>query len=1568
MATYEFNKDLKFILPPDFIFSREEDDEGNEHVKIQAGEYENDDGETAYRFSCSIAESEIEYDEDAERFSPEDLLKKIAADKERVKYLMLPGKPASMLMTMGLPMSIFGMMLKMYAAMLTVVFSETQFINIISSSKIDDDDPEKTVEVFRNMLEVAKALRYKGKPLNVTGLSPERLAIDLEPSFEDDGNEPIDISPKIQFNMVNGDETTTYEYTPDGMKEVGTEKLRSVDPDQELYPHYYSLRNNPLNFFPGAVINATGTEFEAYKFSTMLNTWSSDGENEERKPLLQKILNMNPSGYTLDETAKEMISLFRVDEDVFDSKHDREVELTQGYMRRAYMLSALRSFAWTLADYCKEHGVEPDEIDDAIPNRIANFVEYRDWLNYDGKTYCKGLCAGSDLHVYYLPDAVTKTDRKQFLPTQEDIDRVRDMKKAFPNYNEIPSEVHSLEALRKDLEYIYPAIKILYESLLEDRDTSEQLEGAASDVVYAWIAMAIAAAEPFFTEDGPMNYDFDQPGVESRWEKEWAAREAERKEEAREEWMRKYEQYLETNPDIDFNGTLFVFSGLGGHWGGGEKEHPIVQKVIEKGGQYRAKVSGITNYLVVDPAEAGASKMVAVLEQRQKGKNIKVILLEDLENALDNGSSTRTASQKATTSKTSTSKAESTSKTKTSSVSATQAKGTKVPLSDCDIEDGEITDYNGSAKALILPAGLVRIGDSAFSCKENITSVVIPDGVEEIGEDAFMYCKGLTHITLPKTLRKIGGSAFYGCESLTSVLIPDGVEEIGADAFTFCKALHDIYVPASVYEFGNDAFCTFCEDTVVHTVRGSSAERFAKENDKKVDYKYSAGSGVGASEKTTPPKNRTTQTPKSVIASNDYIIKNGNVLTGYSGSEKDIVIPNGIRTIGEDAFFGNDDILSVVVPEGVETIEDGAFWMCSNLRSVVLPSSIRKIGTNAFNSCDALTSIVIPDGCKEIGDDAFTSCKKLKDIYVPSSVYNIGNDAFYTFNDAMVIHTVRGSTAESFAKGHNWKVDYKQPPASAVKTATRAKTSHEEDLSGMTSAMSDLSAQIADMESQELSDEDRATLREVMDGMNKIGEQIAEGQEGLSKYGDYLEQKEAREKAAEEEKAKKKAEAMAAGKSEKDVVNMYIILTNEKKLGKLHRSQDEFYEIYEDDFPAMSKTEVIKLRKDMLAEMEDDSLCSYYAESFKQRSVKERFEVATRNLNNVGNDPDIGVNAEYAIANTQEWFVPAEQAEVRRLMETDLAGTRKDLDDQLRPLDAAWLKFSTGKEFLQICISDKKPDGSDLQESFSCFQIVIGNQLVAVQIASKGIFRMSTTIMNCFPWYWGVSVRDIWEAAMKNELYDSREGAYNGSSLANQAMEQIRRKYPTVAPSSAKTAPTTAPVSTPNATRRTYEISYNANGGSGYISPQTKEYGVTIRLRPNVPTRSGYKFLGWSSSSTAKIAQYQPEGMFNLDCDTKLYAVWQPEVSSPQVSSANSSTKKEGCYIATAVYGSYDAPEVMVLRSFRDNTLKQSAIGRWFIKTYYRLSPPVAEKLKNAKHINRFVRSILNWLVGKLSK
>ena len=78
-------------------------------------------------------------------------------------------------------------------------------------------------------------------------------------------------------------------------------------------------------------------------------------------------------------------------------------------------------------------------------------------------------------------------------------------------------------------------------------------------------------------------------------------------------------------------------------------------------------------------------------------------------------------------------------------------------------------------------------------------------------------------------------------------------------------------------------------------------------------------------------------------------------------------------------------------------------------------------------------------------------------------------------------------------------------------------------------------------------------------------------------------------------------------------------------------------------------------------------------------------------------------------------------------------------------------------------------------------------------------------------------------------------------------------------------------------------------------------------------------------------------------------------------------TKKQGCYIATAVYGSYDCPEVWTLRRFRDDFLSKSILGRAFVKTYYFISPRLVHKFGAKKTFNQFWRKFLDSFVRKLN-
>ena len=125
----------------------------------------------------------------------------------------------------------------------------------------------------------------------------------------------------------------------------------------------------------------------------------------------------------------------------------------------------------------------------------------------------------------------------------------------------------------------------------------------------------------------------------------------------------------------------------------------------------------------------------------------------------------------------------------------------------------------------------------------------------------------------------------------------------------------------------------------------------------------------------------------------EFIIENG-VLTKYKGKVGDVVIPDGVKEIGERTFHGRRSLVSVVIPDGVEKIGDGAFNDCASLTSIVIPDSVKIIGDYAFYGCESLTSVVIPDGVTSIGEDVFSYCSNLTSVTIPDGVTSIGGGAF----------------------------------------------------------------------------------------------------------------------------------------------------------------------------------------------------------------------------------------------------------------------------------------------------------------------------------------------------------------------------------------------------------------------------------------------------------------------------------------------------------------------------------------------------------------------------------------------
>ena len=75
-----------------------------------------------------------------------------------------------------------------------------------------------------------------------------------------------------------------------------------------------------------------------------------------------------------------------------------------------------------------------------------------------------------------------------------------------------------------------------------------------------------------------------------------------------------------------------------------------------------------------------------------------------------------------------------------------------------------------------------------------------------------------------------------------------------------------------------------------------------------------------------------------------------------------------------------------------------------------------------------------------------------------------------------------------------------------------------------------------------------------------------------------------------------------------------------------------------------------------------------------------------------------------------------------------------------------------------------------------------------------------------------------------------------------------------------------------------------------------------------------------------------------------------------------------GCYVATAVYGSYDCPQVWTLRRFRDNTLAKTWYGRTFIRVYYAISPTLVKWFGHSKWFKTFWKVRLDRMVAKLRR
>lgn len=129
-------------------------------------------------------------------------------------------------------------------------------------------------------------------------------------------------------------------------------------------------------------------------------------------------------------------------------------------------------------------------------------------------------------------------------------------------------------------------------------------------------------------------------------------------------------------------------------------------------------------------------------------------------------------------------------------------------------------------------------------------------------------------------------------------------------------------------------------------------------------------------------------------SANDFIIENG-VLKKYAGPGGDVVIPEGVTSIGSCAFDGCISLKNVTIPNSVTIIGDYAFYNCQFLESVTIPEGVTSIGEGAFYCCHRLTDLSIPENVTCIGNRAFGFCGRMESLVVLSDL-KLTKDMFKT--------------------------------------------------------------------------------------------------------------------------------------------------------------------------------------------------------------------------------------------------------------------------------------------------------------------------------------------------------------------------------------------------------------------------------------------------------------------------------------------------------------------------------------------------------------------------------------------
>ena len=368
--------------------------------------------------------------------------------------------------------------------------------------------------------------------------------------------------------------------------------------------------------------------------------------------------------------------------------------------------------------------------------------------------------------------------------------------------------------------------------------------------------------------------------------------------------------------------------------------------------------------------------------------------------------------------------------------------------------------YYTAVEEVQLPENVASFGEFVFCECSKLKSVNLPTNLSVLPAWTFQRCPLLEHIVLPDGLQEIGALAFDDA-GIRSITIPDNVTKIGDKAFRNCTSLYEIYNLASTPQTitSNVFEGLTLKDINLYVLPGCKEKYEAAEVWKEFNIKEMSVEVDGLSYRINPAAKTAQVTYDDIV--NTYKSLSGKVtvpasitfkgesyaVTGvfnyaFSGNTTitEIVLPEGLKTIGWDCFdkmtkltslnipstvesvdrFGTNGISSndynyknglliidncllaaqttldyiVHVPDGTRLIAGSAFQNCKEIIEVNVPASVKTIGSSAFSGCKKLGKVTFPEGLQKISERMFFGCEYLDELTLPESIEEIGEFAF----------------------------------------------------------------------------------------------------------------------------------------------------------------------------------------------------------------------------------------------------------------------------------------------------------------------------------------------------------------------------------------------------------------------------------------------------------------------------------------------------------------------------------------------------------------------------------------------